>query len=89
MVHYKSMSLIGCELRYMLLDDHLTLIASISDPFGWNITRSSAHYKDYIVTSRNNIHSHSVQLRISYSFGSNKVNNVYRDNKERESTRSN
>ena len=89
MVHYKSMSLIGCELRYMLLDNHLTLIASISDPFGWNITRSSAHYKDYIVTSRNNIHSHSVQLRISYSFGSNKVNNVYRDSKERESTRSN
>ena len=89
MVHYKSMSLIGCELRYMLLDNHLTLIASISDPFGWNITHSTAHYKDYTVSSRNNIHSHSVQLRISYTFGSNKINNVYRDTKERESTRSN
>lgn len=88
MVHYESMSLIGCELRYMLLDNRLTMTASVSDPFGWNITRSTAYYKDYIVTSRNNIHSHSVQLRISYSFGSNKVNNVYRDTKERESTRS-
>ena len=88
MVHYESMSLIGCELRYMLLDNRLTLTTSVSDPFGWNITKSTAHYKDYTVTSRNNIHSHSVQLRISYTFGSNKVNNVYRDTKERESTRS-
>lgn len=88
MVHYESMSLIGCELRYMLLDNRLTLTASVNDPFGWNITRSTAHYKNYTVTSRNNIHSHSVQLRISYSFGSNKANNVYRDSKERESTRS-
>lgn len=89
MVHYESMSLLGCELRYMLLDNRLTMVASVSDPFGWNITRSTAHYKDYTVTSRNNIHSHSVQLRISYTFGSNKVNNVYRDTKERESSRSN
>ncbi len=88
MVHYESMSLIGCELRYMLLDNRLTLVASVSDPFGWNITKSTAHYKDYSVYSRNNIHSHSVQFRISYSFGSNKANNVYRDSKERESTRS-
>ena len=89
MVHFKSMSLIGCELRYVLLDNRLALIASFSDPFGWNITKSAAHYKDYSITSHNNIHSHSIQLRISYAFGSNKVNNVYRDSKERESTRSN
>ena len=89
MTHYESMSLVGCELRYMLLDNRLTLTASVSDPFGWNITKSTAHYKDYSVYSRNNIHSHSVQFRISYSFGGNKVNNVYRDTKERESNRSN
>lgn len=88
MVHYESMSLIGCELRYMLLDNRLTLTASVSDPFGWNITKSTAYYQDYSVYSCNNIHSHSVQFRISYSFGSNKVNNVYRDSKERESNRS-
>ncbi|MBR6489119.1 MAG: TonB-dependent receptor family protein [Muribaculaceae bacterium] len=89
MVNYESMSLVSCELRYMLLENKLTLIASLSDPFGWNITKSTAHYKDYSVFSRNNIHSHSVQFRISYSFGGKKVNNVYRDSKERESTRSN
>ena len=88
MVHYESMSLIGCELRYMLLDNRLTLTASVSDPFGWNITKSTANYQDYSVYSRNNIHSHSVQFRVSYSFGGNKVNNVYRDSKERESNRS-
>ena len=88
MLHYESMSLIGCELRYILFDNRLTLTASVSDPFGWNVTRSTAHYKDYTVTSRNNIHSHSVQLRVIYSFGSNKANNVYRDSKEHESIRS-
>ena len=30
MVHYQSMSLIGCELRYMPLDNRLSLIASVS-----------------------------------------------------------
>ena len=89
MVHYESMSLIGCELRYMLLDNKLTLTASVSDPFGSNITKSTANYKDYKLYSCNNIHSHSVQFRISYSFGGDKVNNVYRDSKERESNRSN
>lgn len=89
MVHYEAMSLIGCELRYLLLAGRLTLTASVSDPFGWNITKSTAHYKDYSVSSCNNIHSHSVQLRLTYTLGSNKVNNVYRDSKERESLRSN
>lgn len=89
MVHYESMSLISSELRYILFDNRLTLIASICDPFGWNITKSIARYNDYILTSRNNIHSHSIQFRISYSFGSKKVNNVYRDSKEHESSRSN
>lgn len=88
MVHYESMSLIGCELRYMLLDNRLTLTALVSDPFGWNITKSTAQYKDYSVYSCNNIHSHSMQFHISYSFGGNKVNSVYRDSKERESNRS-
>ena len=88
MIHYESMSLIGCELRYMLLDNRLTLTASVNNPFGWNITRSTAYYKDYTIKTRNNIHSHAVQFRISYTFGGNKVNNVYRDTKERESSRS-
>ena len=89
MTRYGAMSLIGCELRYMMLDNRLTLVASVSDPFGWNITKSTALYNGYRVDTRNNIHSHAVSLRVSYSFGGNKVNNVYRDSKERESIRSN
>ena len=88
MVRFESMSLISFELRYMLLDNRLTLTAAVSDPFGWNITKSTALYNDYSVYTRNNIHSHAVSLRVSYSFGGNKVNNVYRDTKERESNRS-
>ncbi len=89
MVRYEAMSLIGFELRYMLLDNRLTLTAAVSDPFGWNITKSTALYNDYSVHARNNIHSHAVSLRVSYTFGGSKVSNVYRDTKERESGRSN
>lgn len=88
MVRYEAMSLIGFELRYTLLDNRLTFTAAVSDPFGWNITKSKALYNDYSVYTCNNIHSHAVSLRISYAFGGNKVNNVYRDTKERETTRS-
>ncbi len=87
MMRYEAMSLIGFELRYSLLDNRLTLTTAVSDPFGWNITKSKALYSDYSVYTRNNIHSHAVSLRISYAFGGNKVNNVYRDTKERESNR--
>ena len=73
MIRYDAMSLIGFELRYMLLDNRLSLVAAVSDPFGWNITKSTALYNDYSVVTRNKIHSHAVSLRISYSFGRNKV----------------
>ena len=88
MLRFESMSLISFELRYMLLDNRLTLTAAVSDPFGWNITKSTALYNGYSIYARNNIHSHAVSLPVPYPFGSNKVNNVYRDTKERESTRS-
>ena len=87
MVRYEAMSLIGFELRYTFLNNRLTLSATVSDPFGWNITKSKALYNDYSVYTRNNIHSHAVSLRISYAFGGRNVNNVYRDTKERESNR--
>lgn len=88
MTHYSSISLIGCDLRYSLLDNRLNLALSMNDPFGWNITKSKTIYKDYVVNTRNNIHSHAVVLRASWTFGRNKVNQVYRDSKERESSRS-
>ncbi|MDE7413475.1 MAG: outer membrane beta-barrel family protein [Muribaculaceae bacterium] len=87
MIHYSSISLIGCDLRYALLNNRLNLALSVNDPFGWNITKSKEYYKDYVVNARNDIHSHAVTFRVSWSFGGNKVNNVYRDNKERESRR--
>ena len=88
MTSYESMSLIGCDLRYTLLGNRLTLTASVNDPFGWNITKSTALYDSYSVYSRNNIHSRSFSLRIAYNFGRDKVNGAYRDTKERESSRS-
>lgn len=88
MIHYSSISLIGCDIRYSLLNNRLNLSLAVNDPFGWNITKSKAFYRDYVVNTRNDIHSHAVTFRISYSFGRNKVNNVYRDTKERESNRS-
>lgn len=87
MIHYSSISLIGFDMRYSLLNNRLNLAFAVNDPFGWNITKSKSYYKDYIISTRNDIHSHAVTFRISYSFGGNKVNNVYRDNKERESQR--
>ncbi|MDE5806809.1 MAG: outer membrane beta-barrel family protein, partial [Muribaculaceae bacterium] len=88
MVRYENRTMLNCELRYMLLDNRLTLSASVSDPFGWSVTKSNAYFKDYALYSKTNIHQHAVALRIAYSFGGRKVNNVYRDTKERESQRS-
>lgn len=89
MTHYSSMSLVGLDIRYALLDNRLNLALSVNDPFGWNITRSKAYYKDYVVDTRNDIHSHAVTFRATWSFGGSKVNNVHRDTKERESQRTN
>lgn len=88
MIHYSSISLIGCDIRYSLLNNRLNLSLAVNDPFGWNITKSKAYYRDYVVNTRNDIHSHAVTFRVSWSFGRNKVSNVYRDTKERESNRS-
>ncbi len=88
MIHYSAISLIGCDVRYSLLDNRLNLSLAVNDPFGWNITKSKAYYEDYIVDTRNDIHSHAVTFSVSWSFGRNKVSNVFRDTKERESNRS-
>lgn len=87
MIHYSSISLIGCDIRYSLLNNRLNLSLAVKDPFGWNITKTKAYYRDYTVNTYNNIHSHAVTFRVSWFFGRNKVNNVYRDTKERESNR--
>lgn len=87
MIHYSSISLIGCDIRYSLLNNRLNMSIALNDPFGWNITKSKAYYRDYLVTTNNDIHSHSFTFRLSWSFGRNKVIHVYRDSKEHESQR--
>ena len=62
MIHYSSISLIGCDLRYSLLNNRLNLALAVNDPFGCNITKSKAYYRDYVVNTRNDIHSHAVTL---------------------------
>ena len=88
-MRYSPISLLGCDIRYALLDRRLNLALSVSDPFGWNITKYSTLYRDYSAEIRNNIHSHAVTFRVSWTFGGEKVGNVYRDSKERESGRAN
>lgn len=88
MVRYSSCSLIGCDLRYSLMGNRLNPTLSVSDPFGWNVMKSCAYYNDYMVHTRNDIHSHAVSVRVSWSFGREKVADVYCDTKERESYRS-
>ena len=88
MFRFENRTLIGCDIRYMLLDNRLVLSASVSDPFGWSVSKSTARYRDYTLRTRTDIHSHAVSFRISWSFGRKNVSNVYRDTKERESQRS-
>lgn len=87
MIKYENRTMLNCELRYMLLDNRLTLSASVTDPFSWSVSKSTAYFNDYTLYSKTNVHQHSVNIRIAYSFGGRKVNNVYRDTKERESQR--
>lgn len=88
MSRYNSRTLLYCEIRYLLLNNRLTLSASVNDPFGWNVTKSRTAFADYTLCSKTDIHSHSVSLRVSWAFGRDKVSGVYRDSKERESQRS-
>lgn len=88
MNRYESRTLLDCELRYVLPGNRLTVAASLNDPFGWSVTRSRTCFADYTLNSKTDIHAHSATLRVAWSFGRNKVKNVYRDSKERESFRS-
>lgn len=88
MEKFKALTLAGCTLRYLLLHDKLQLIASFNDPFCWNVSKSTIKFADYSLYKRNYVHPHSVMLRVQYSFGGSKVNSVWRDSKERESSRS-
>lgn len=88
MTRYSALSLAGCDLRYNLPAANLWLTLSVNDPFGWNVTRSESRYAGFRANVRNDIHSRALTIRLSWTFGRDKVRHVRRSSGERESSRS-
>lgn len=87
LINYESFQLLNLSLRYSLLNDRLSLRLSANDIFGWNKTKSKEHYADYTIHQTFNAHSAYVLFGVSYSFGRETVNSVWRDSKEDQSGR--
>ena len=87
LINYESFQLLNLSLRYSLLNDRLSLRLSANDIFGWNKTKSKEHYTDYTIRQTFNAHSAYVLFGISYRFGRDTVNGVWRDSKENQSGR--
>ncbi len=87
LIKYESFQLFNLSLRYSLLNNRLNLQLKANDIFGWNKTRSKEHYSDYTIRQTFNAHSAYVLFGISYRFGRDKVNGVYRATKEDQSRR--
>lgn len=87
LINYESFQLFNVSLRYSLFNNRLNLQLKANDIFGWNKTRSKEHYADYTIRQTFNAHSAYVLFGISYRFGRDKVNGVWRDSKEDQSGR--
>lgn len=87
MINYESFQLFNLSLRYSLLNHRLNLQFKANDIFGWNRTRSREYYADYAVRQTFNHHSAYVLVGMSYRFGRDKVNGVWRASKEDQSGR--
>lgn len=87
LINYESFQLFNLSLRYSLLNNRLNLQLKANDIFGWNKTRSKEHYADYTIRQTFNAHSAYVLFGVSYRFGRDKVNSVYRASKEDQSGR--
>lgn len=87
LINYESFQLFNLSLRYSLLNNRLNLQLKANDIFGWNKTRSKEHYADYTIRQTFNAHSAYILFGISYRFGRDKVNSVYRASKEDQSGR--
>ncbi len=87
LINYESFQLFSLSLRYSLLNNRLNLQLKANDIFGWNKTRSKENYADYTIRHTFNAHSSYFLLGISYRFGRDKVNGVYRPSKEEHSGR--
>lgn len=87
MIKYESFQLLNFSLRYSLLNNRLSLQLKANDIFGWNKTRSKEQYGDYTIRQTYNAHTAYVLFGISYRFGRDKVNGVWRPSKEDQSGR--
>ena len=87
LINYESFQLFNLSLRYSLLNNRLNLQLKANDIFGWNKTRSKEHYADYTIRQKFNAHTAYVLFGISYRFGRDKVNGVWRPSKEDQSVR--
>ena len=87
LINYESVQLFNLSLRYSLLNNRLNLQLKANDIFGWNKTRSKEHYADYTIRQKFNAHTAYVLFGISYRFGRDKVNGVWRPSKEDQSVR--
>lgn len=87
LINYDSFQLFNLSLRYSLLNNRLGLQLKANDIFGWNKTRSKEYYADYTIRQKFNANSSYVLFGISYRFGRDKVNGVWRPSKEDQSGR--
>lgn len=87
LIKYESFRLLNFSLRYSLLNSRLNLQLKANDIFRWNKTRSKEQYGDYTIRQTFNAHTAYVLFGISYRFGRDKVNGVWRPSKEDQSGR--
>lgn len=87
LINYESFQLFNCSLRYSLLNNHLSLQLRANDIFGWNKTKSKEHYTSYSIRHTFDSNSSYVLFGITYRFGRDKVNGVWRASKEDQSGR--
>lgn len=87
LISYDSFQLFNVSLRYSLFYNRLNLQLKVNDIFGWNKTRSKEHYIDYTIRQTFNAHTAYVLFGVSYRFGRDKVNGVWRASKEDQSGR--
>ncbi len=87
LIEYDSFQLFNMSLRYAMLNDRLSLQLRANDLFGWNKTKSREHFTGYTIRQTFNPHSAYVLIGVSYRFGREKVNGVWRASKEDNSGR--
>ena len=87
LINYESFQLFNLSLRYSLFNNRLNLQLKANDIFGWNKTRSRERYADYTIRQTFDAHPAYILFGISYRFGRDKVNGVWRPSKEDQSAR--